>query len=278
MLGIFKSKPMLSNEDTEFQIATFGWLLRNFGGKYFYEDTILVLPTKKYFPSKVENENDAATETFKAVKKYAGMEEWPCKLEAQEDDVETRLAPTLTVHNSPSNPLGTFQAKENNEIVITYNPGLVRNPTQLVATYAHELAHYLTGSCPEDPPGGWDNWEFATDIAATFLGFGLFMANSAFNFQQFTAVDSQGWQYNRSGYLSEAEHIFSLAIFLRLRGMGLESASQHLKPSLRKLLKKAAKQLSNNQLLNELESVQYAPTDHNKQSQTTLKKRALFGP
>lgn len=270
MLGIFKSKPILSDEDTEFQIATFSWLLRNFGGKDFYEDSILILPTKEYFPSRVENEKDAAIETFEAVKKYAGMEEWPCKLEAQENDVETRLAPTLTVQNAPSSPLGTFQAKENNDIVITYNPNLVNNPTQLVATYAHELAHYLTGSCPEEPPGGWDNWEFATDIAATFLGFGLFMANSAFNFQQFTAVDSQGWQYNRSGYLSEAEHIFSLAIFLRLRGMGVESALPYLKPSLKKLLKKAVKQLSNTQLLKELAGVQYVPTAHNKQSQATL--------
>ncbi|MDX6851136.1 hypothetical protein SCD92_17290, partial [Gilvimarinus sp. SDUM040013] len=56
------------------------------------------------------------------------------------------------------------------------------SPTQLVATFAHELSHYLTCTANEPPPGGWDNWEFATDIAATFLGFGVFMANSSFNF------------------------------------------------------------------------------------------------
>jgi hypothetical protein len=72
------------------------------------------------------------------------------------------------VKNIPNTPLGTFEAKENNEIVITYNPSLTANPTQLVATFAYELAHYLTGSCSEAPPGGWDNWGFSTDIAATF--------------------------------------------------------------------------------------------------------------
>lgn len=259
MLGIFKSKPFLCSEDTEFQIATYRWLLKNFGGKHFFEDTKLILPTREFFPSKVKNEKDAAIKTFEMVKKYAGMEEWPCKLEAQEADLETHIAPTLVIKNVPSSPLGTFEAKKNNEIVITYNPALVNNPTQLVATYAHELAHYLTGSGQEEPPGGWDNWEFATDIAATFLGFGLFMANSAFNFQQFTAVDSQGWQYNRSGYLSEPEHIFALAIFLRLRGIAIESALQYLKPNLKSMLKKAVIEVSESEWIDELENVEYVP-------------------
>ncbi len=257
MLGIFRSKPILSDEDTAFQLATFKWLLKNFGGNDFYKNTKLILPTREYFPSKVESSNEAANETFEAVKKYAGMEDWPCKLEEQEEDIDARVAPTLTVQNSPNNPNGTFEAKENNEIVITYNPDLLRNPTQLVATYAHELSHYLTGSGPEEPPGGWDNWEFATDIAATFLGFGVFMANSAFNFQQFTEVDSQGWQYNRSGYLSEAEHIFALAIFLALQGMSIETALPHLKPNLKKLLKMAQKQIADSELINELAAVEY---------------------
>ena len=72
----------------------------------------------------------------------------------------------------------------------------------MVATFAHELSHYLTATAPEPPPGGWDNWEFATDICASFLGFGIFVANSAFSFNQYTEVDSQGWQSSRGGYLT----------------------------------------------------------------------------
>jgi len=259
MLGIFRSKPILSIEDTEFQVATFKWLLRNFGGKDFYETIKFVLPTRDYFPSQVENETEAAIQTFDAVKKYAGMEDWPCKLVAQEKDVDTLVAPTLSVRNVPNSPLGTFEEKEHDEIVITYNPDIVNNPTQLVATYAHELAHYLTSYCPEDPPGGWDNWEFATDITATFLGFGLFMSNSAFTFQQFSGVDSQGWQYNRSGYLSEAEHIFSLGIFLGLKNIPIETALPHLKPKLKKVLKKAVKQIAGSGLIQDLKAVEYIP-------------------
>ncbi|MDH4318404.1 MAG: hypothetical protein OEV64_08445 [Desulfobulbaceae bacterium] len=44
----------------------------------------------------------------------------------------------------------------------------------MIATFAHELSHYLIATAPEPPPGGWESWKFATDIGATFLGFGIF--------------------------------------------------------------------------------------------------------
>jgi hypothetical protein len=264
---MFKSKPILSEDDAYFQVATFKWLLKHFGGDDFYNQADLILPIRDYFSSRVESPQQAAFETFQAVKKYAGMDEWPCKLEVQEDDLETRVAPTLAIQNAPQNPNGTFELKESNEIVITYNPSLVNRPIQLVATLAHELSHYLTATSPEEPPGGWDNWEFATDITATFLGFGVFMANSAFNFDQFSEVDSQGWGYNRSGYLSESEHVYALAIFLLLKKIPIERAIDHLKPSLRKVLKKCIKELSASGRIEELLAVEFVPPAHNNLSQ-----------
>jgi len=260
MFGLFKSKPLLSAQDVEFQIATFKWLLKNFGGDDFYQTTKLVLPTKAYFPSKVESPEEAAISTFEQVKKHAGMESWQCKLVAQEEDADPVVAPSLMVQNAPSSPQGTFQATEQNEVIITYNPALTAQPIQLVATLAHELSHYLTAVSKEEPPGGWENWEFATDITATFLGFGIFMANSAFNFTQFSSADSQGWKSNRSGYLSESEHIYALAIFLRLKGYAIDEAKSHLKPHLRKLLQKADKELAKSNIIKELSNVQYEPS------------------
>ncbi|REL29586.1 hypothetical protein [Thalassotalea euphylliae] len=129
---------------------------------------------------------------------------------------------------------------------------------QLVATLAHELAHYLTATAKDEPPGGWENWEFATDIAATFMGFGIFMANSAFNFSQYADADSQGWKSGRSGYLSENEHIYALAIFLLLKDLSINEASRYLKPHLGKQLKKVMKLLSNSDFIIELKAVQKA--------------------
>jgi len=259
MLNFLKPKPLLSQSDIEFQVATFKWLLKNFGGDDFYKTTTLVLPTKEYFPSLVDSPEGVAIETFETVKKHAGLENWACTLEAQEEDTNPVVAPTLAIQNIPTSPQGTFQATEENEIKITYNPALTTQPIQLVATFAHELAHYLTATSKEDPPGGWENWEFATDIAATFLGFGVFMSNSAFSFSQFSNSDSQGWKSNRSGYLSESEHIYALAIFLKLKGLLTETTCSHLKPHLRKLLKKANQELSKGNIIEELQAIEYNP-------------------
>ena len=262
MLNFFKSKPLLSPSDIEFQLATFKWLLKNFGGDDFYKTTDLVLPSKEYFPSKVNSPEGVAAETFDAVKKHAGLENWTCKLVVQDEDANPIVAPSLAIQNAPTSPQGTFQATEQNEVIITYNPALTSQPIQLIATFAHELSHYLTATSKEQPPGGWENWEFATDIAATFLGFGVFMANSAFSFSQFTDSDSQGWKASRSGYLSESEHVYALAIFLELKGFSIESATSYLKPHLKKLLKKAHKEVCKTDIIENLKAVEFViPSD-----------------
>ena len=257
MFGWFKSKPLLSDEDKQFQLETWRWLLTHFGGDDFYRLTQLVLPTRDFFPMQLDSNDDAAEKTFEQVKQLANLQNWPCVLQKQQADVDVKVAPTLVVQNVKQGPAGTFSVSNNQEVVITYNPNIVAKPVQMVATFAHELAHYLTGTCKTEPPGGWDNWEFATDIAAIFMGFGLFQANAAFNFSQYGDVDAQGWQFNRSGYLSESEHIYSLAIFLGLKGIAVDKALPHLKPGLRKLLKKAAKEVSKDGLIAELKRVEF---------------------
>ncbi len=257
MLNFFKSRNLLTKEDQDFQHACYAWLLKYFGGDHFYKEAQLVLPTKDFFPAQVDSPEAAAAATFAQVKKFAGMAEWPCSLVAQEEDPDFVVAPTLVVQNVENNPSGTFSTNENNEVTITYNPGLTANPSQMVATFAHELSHYLTATAPEPPPGGWDNWEFATDICASFLGFGIFVANSAFSFGQYTSVDSQGWRSSRGGYLSEAEHSYSLALFLLLKEIPFARALEHCDANIKSNLKRAQKELEGNAIIDELRSVEY---------------------
>ncbi len=259
MWNPFRKKPLLTEEDQLFQFECYKWLLKYFGGDDFYKKAQLVLPTDKFFPSKVNSNINAAEVTFEQVRKLAGMENWPCILRPQDEDPNLLVSPTTAIQNVEHNPLGTFSANENNEVVITYNPKIISNPTSMVATFAHELSHYLTGATPEPPPGGWDNWEFATDITASFLGFGIFTANSAFNFQQYTGVDSQGWQTTGGGYLTEPEYSYALAIFLNLKDIPYEQASRYCDGNIGSYLKIAMKELQNGQIIEELRSVEYAP-------------------
>ena len=117
MFSIFRTKPLLSEEDLEFQIATYSWLLRNFGQQYFHNNAQLILPTREFFPSEVSSADEAATETFNRVKHYAGMEHWPCTLVAQEEDVSPRIAPTVAIQNLPNGPRGTFQAAPESGVI-----------------------------------------------------------------------------------------------------------------------------------------------------------------
>lgn len=257
LFNFFKRKPLLNDEDELFQIETYHWLLTHFGGDYFYEGIRLILPTESFFPTRVNSPDAAARETFEQVKAYAGLGEWPCALEKQEEDPNVVVGETLIVQNVERNPHGTFSVDEENNAIITYNPNLAANPMQMVATFAHELAHYLTSTAPEPPPGGWENWEFATDIAATFLGFGIFQANSVFNFKQYSGAGTVGWSTSGGGYLSEAEHSYSLAIFLLLKGISPEIAYPHCDGNIKSNLKKALEELSKKTYISELKEVEF---------------------
>ncbi len=263
MFGFLKSKPVLNEEDFQFQIETYKWLLTYFGGDDFYKTTQLVQPTKTFFPMNL-GDHDTVPVIFEKIKCYAGLESWPCQLIAQEEGVNPHIAPTLLVKDVPIDPQGTFTVDESNEAIITYNPAMVSNPNALIATFAHELAHYLTATAQEPPPGGWENWEFATDIAATFLGFGLFMANTCFNFSQFSSVDELGWQCSTTGYLSEAEHCMALALFLSLKQIHKDEALRFLKPNLKKLIKRCFVEIDQRDIVNLLSKVKYVePIDLN---------------
>jgi len=218
-----------------------------------------VLPTEEFFPARLGSAVEAAEITFAQVKKHAGMEDWKCKLQAQAEDPNIEIAPALVVQNVDHNPLGSFSVNDKNEVLITYNPKLAEDPIQMIATFAHELSHYLTATAAEPPPGGWSNWEFATDICASFLGFGIFVANAAFSFQQYTNVDAHGWKSARGGYLSEAEHSYALALFLKLKDIPVKQALRYCDANIKSNLKRAHKEIAGDSIIGELRNLKYQP-------------------
>jgi hypothetical protein len=176
------------------------------------------------------------------------MSDWACELRAGRGDRPIHAGNALLLrHEGATPPCGTFEVIGEDglpRVVITYNPDLAADTTALIATFAHELGHYLMSTAGSAPPGGWELHELHTDLAAVYLGFGIFLANSAKGFSQFQSAGEMGWSSRTQGYLSEGALVTALALFQRLRGEDPLAAAPWLKSYLEKDLKHAARALA----------------------------------
>jgi hypothetical protein len=208
-----RPKPFLDSPRREWQFDAFEWLLRNAGGYPRFLDVALVLPTAEYFPASGMKGHAGVAALFRRVRDLAGMSEWPCTVEPERAEAPPRSPAAIPVIRYPTGPL---------------------EPRALIATFARELARNLVDTFDEPPPGGEALHEPALDVAAVFMGFGLFMANSAFD----TAAHS----------LNEGELVHSLAMYCLLRKAEPASIDGYLNPHLRKYLRLAARDLAQHPL------------------------------
>jgi len=238
----FTRRQIVDADTAAWHVENFEWLARQFAGNGAFERTRLVLPRPGFFISDGETGHALALRLFDQVKIYCGMNGWDAELIADDNPAARQQSWSLGMVAPRAHALGTFEAS-GNRIRITYVPALLARPDQFIATMAHELAHYLLASAREPFVCAEDEHEFLTDLAAVFMGFGVFLANARFNMQTYADGQVQGWQWNRSGYLPEADLVFALALFLRVKGLDADAAGAGLKPHLAGLLRRAMKAL-----------------------------------
>jgi hypothetical protein len=236
----FKRRPVVDADTAQWHVNNFAWLVETFGGNDAFAEATLVLPKPGFFPSDGEEGHARALRIFERVKHYCGMEDdWPVHLVEDHDPVAIEgaflsgMAPASSKHAQ-----GTFSIADN-EVQISYSPGLLTDPQRLIATFAHELAHYLLATAPTCPHCADDEHEFLTDLTAVHFGFGVFLANTVFEFEAASDGMRQGWRMGRSGYLPERDVVFATALFVAVKELDPTPAYACLKPHLAKLLKRA---------------------------------------
>ncbi len=240
----FKPKSIVDADAEAWLTENFCWLLQQFGGTASLTDAKLVQPRPGFFSSNGETGHALALSLFEQVKGYCGMGDWDVDLIADNNPLAEPTPLSLNMIAPKKHALGTFSAS-GNRIEITYVPPLLQRPDRFIATMAHELAHYLLATASEWPPCARDETEFLTDLAAIYMGFGVFLANGRFDFTTAQDGPMHGWQWQRSGYLPENDVVFALALFIHAKGIAVDPAATGLKPHLAGQLRKALRYLAN---------------------------------
>lgn len=228
---VLLSMPMFTEERARWIYQHYRWLEAHLPKRTGGRAPVLVVPTPEFYPHANTHDDAFAAAMFETTKGLMELQNWKCRLSAQSEDQPDRDAALARAgiygRSEHSGAAGTFRIDQ--EIEITYSPQLVHEPAALVATFAHELCHYLLATVNVEPPCGWKEHEPLTDLAAVHEGFGVFLCNSAFQFSQWTDHQYQGWKWRKQGYLSEAELGFSLGVFCVRTGVPPEIAGNFLK-------------------------------------------------
>jgi len=247
-MGLFGPKLPIDRDEFDWQLACFKWTIEEFEDLERHRTTPLITPTVDFFPDSRSTGHARAAELFDQVRMHVGLDQIHFRLEAGAANRPHRVQSGLGLVHDDNAPLGTYRVEDRGggvyEPVISYNPSLLDSPAGLVGTFAHEFAHYIVDGARRLPPGGRDLHEHATDLTAVFIGFGVFLADGAKNFQAHQSFDEMGWSSSRSGYLSEAALVTGLAISERLAGRDPLVARQWLKPHLASDLKRATAYLA----------------------------------
>ena len=234
----------MDEDSTQWMFDVFTWALNNFDADLFYSHTVLVLPSNRFFPGRADSEQAMAQLIFERVAHYAAIEHWPAQVTDQ-NACAIDEAPLLQL----AGPLRGLELAADHGLMpqplqFPYNAQQISNPEAMIATFAHTVAHYLGQMAQTAPPGGAEFWPHVTEVLATYLGFGLMFANSAYNFRGGCA-SCYNPNAQRNAYLTEQQATYALAMFAVLKRLPERDVTSHLKSHLRGFYKKAVREIRN---------------------------------
>lgn len=239
MLSLFKSKPLLEDNNAEALLGLFVWTVENFDSNYILQKTQVIEPTSQFFPEKVSSIDEMAQTVFTRVKQYAGMSKWPVELIAPQNMPTNQTLPLFKFEGGLRGDNITYSIEPQHPLLLSFNPNQINQPQDLVASLANGLALVMLHHVEKKPPVDVDTTVLA-DILAIVMGFGVMIGNTAYHFRGSCASCYNAYA-NRQAALNEDECLFVHALVCQITS-GSDGAS-HLKSHLKSVFKKAKKQV-----------------------------------
>lgn len=239
MLALFKSKPLLDEQEQQWLIDTFVWAVENFDSDYFINNSQLVLPNHQCFPDAVSSIEEMASKVFERVVGYAGLQAWPITLVAPQQ-LQLQVFPHFAFSNQLRGDNSQLIVPPSHTVNVSFNPNQINQPQDLVASFAGTLATIMIHHVGVLPPGGKEFLPQAADAVACFLGFGVMMSNTVYQFKGGCGSCYNPYA-NRQAALSEPQTLFMHALICHFKGY--KDSKKHLKPHLRSQFKKAQKEI-----------------------------------
>ena len=189
------------NEQTRILLEKwFDILLTLFGKENTCNRKVLVAE-KWDFPVKYDGSERAAFETLRIVAKQMEVPAESIMLDFYDDNLQ-RITEGM--------PLGLYSGKgDSDKFEISLARNNIHDPEAMIATLSHEIAHIkLLGEGRME-----ENNEPITDLTTIFFGLGIFGANEAFQ----VSNDARKYGWSTSGYLTQMEWGYALALFAYIR-------------------------------------------------------------
>ena len=210
----FSPKPLLEPHLADWVFDQADWLLRHHVHAAVFARAQLLPLSAKAFQLPSAGGHERARALFAQVKTFCGVAHTEMTLVERGDSGRFRSARGLAPQPK-SGPAGTYR-KRNGAIEISYDSSMA--PADLVAVFAHEIAHAVLGfGAATPPPGDAEFEELRTDFTAIFMGFGLYLLQ--FRAGPGPATPEMAHEFRKvyMYYMNAREISFTTALFCEIR-------------------------------------------------------------
>jgi hypothetical protein len=237
MLGWFISSSPIDDHARRWVDEQLDWLGREFADESVV-DRPIILPNAEYFPDPYDCSPAAVRRMFDRVCEYMNVPAGAVRLVV----MDARPPELVNADGDLLPGAAGLYEEGSDQFIVHLEKAQFDRPMELVGTMAHELSHVrLLGENRIDPER-FDN-ELLTDLTATYLGFGIFLANGPRGDWKSIAGHWPGTLLRRPEYMTGPMFAYALARIAWVRFEQKPAWARHLRWDVRSLVRQALRHL-----------------------------------